>query len=212
MVITLNKQEENITDIITLDAIEDITDIFLQHAANTEDIVGLIANKELIEYVMNEALSEDWIYLLKINLEADDDMEYMISIEPDGCLIVQPIESYEDKYFTNIKYAFVSMDEDISQITIDNLLDRDIPIVLFGYDEENDYKDNYTVNGKSVSKNEFDEFISKFKKTTYDNNFTNASTVVKSIVLSNTKDVIENIEHINEMLDEMNRFRDLFRW
>lgn len=204
MVITLNKQEENITDIITLDAIEDITDIFLQHATNTENIVGLIANKELIEYVMNEALSEDWIYLLKINLEADNDMEYMISIEPDGCLIVQPIESYEDKYFTNIKYAFVSMDEDISQITIDNLLDRDIPIVLFGYDEENDYKGNYTVNGKSVSKDEFNKFISKFKKTTYDNNFTNASTVAKSIVLSNTKDVIENIEHINEMLDEMN--------
>lgn len=194
---TLNKQEENIADIITLDAIEDIVDVFLQHAANTEDTVGLIANKELIEYAMSEALTEDWINARKVDLESDKDIEYMISVDSNGNLVVQPVESYNDKYFAAIQYVFVSMNKDVSQTTIDNLLDRDIPVILFGYDEETDFEDNYTVNGISVSKDEFDKFISRFKKTTNDNNsvVNNMIAVKGNIVLSNTEDMIENIEH-----------------
>lgn len=159
---TLNKQEENIADIITLDAIEDIVDVFLQYAANTEDTVGLTANKELIEYAMSKALSNDWINVRKVDLESDEDIEYMISIDPDGNLVVQSVEYYDDKYFADIQYAFVSMDEDVQQTTIDNLLDRDISIVLFGYDEEIDSEDNYTVNGISVDKERFNAYVAKF--------------------------------------------------
>ena len=217
MVITLNKQEENIVDIITLDAIEDIVDIFLQHTINTEDTVGLIANKELIEYAMSKALSNDWINARKVDLESDEDIEYMISVDPDGDLVVQSVEYYDDKYFADIQYAFVSMDEDVRQATIDNLLDRDIPVILFGYNEEFDCEDNYTVNGKSVSKDEFDRFVSKFKIVTANNSSTyNITTIKGDLVLSDIEDIIENIghglTHINEVLDEMNQFKQLFGW
>lgn len=217
VVITLNKQEENIVDIITLDAIEDIVDIFLQHTINTEDTVGLIANKELIEYAMSEALSNDWINARKVDLEADKDIEYMISVDHDGNLVVHPVEYYDDKYFADIQYAFVSMDEDVQQTTIDNLLDRDISVILFGYDEASVYEDNYTVNGESVSKDEFDRFVSKFKTISDNDSSTyNITTIKGNLVLSDIEDIIENIgnglTYINEVLDEMNQFKQLFGW
>ncbi len=157
----MNKYEENISDIITLDETEKIVDIFLEHAADTEDNVGLIANKELIEYAMHEALSQDWINVRKVDLELDNDIEYMISIDEDGNLVVQPITEYSDKYFLAMEYVYISMDGDVEQITIDNCINRDIDIVLFGYEDNSDEED-YTVNGQKVDKETFDEYVSKF--------------------------------------------------
>ncbi len=157
----MNKYEENISDIITLDATEEIVNIFLEHAAGTDDNVGLIANKELIEYAMQEALFQDWINARKVDLELGNDIEYMIFIGKDGNLVVQPVTEYSDKYFLSMEYVYISMDGDIGQITIDNCINRDVNVVLFGYEDNSDEED-YTVNGQKVDKETFDSYVSKF--------------------------------------------------
>ena len=131
----MNKQEKNIVDILTFDEIEDIVDVFLHELYNTDKTAALISNKYLIEYAMDILLNDDCITVKRVDLELDsEDAEYMISVD-DGYMVVQPIEYYDDKYFNDIEYAFVDMDGCVEQMTIDRLLDRDVPIVLFGCDD-----------------------------------------------------------------------------
>ena len=167
----MNKQEKNIVDILTFDEIEDIVDIFIDKVYHTDKTVALITNKELVEYVMNELLEDSYITVKRVDLELDsEDVEYMISIDDDGYMVVQPVEYYDDKYFNDIEYAFVDMDGCVEQMTIDNLLDRNVEIVLFGIDECNcdecdcnECDKGFAVNGKPVSKEEFDKYVSQFK-------------------------------------------------
>ena len=133
----MNKQEKNIVDIITFDEIEDIVDIFIDKVYHTDKTVALVTNKELVEYAMNELLNDDCITVKRVALELDSEYaEYMISVDDDGYMVVQPIEYYEDKYFNDIEYAFVDMDGCVDQTTIDNLLNRNVEIVLFGIDDD----------------------------------------------------------------------------
>lgn len=133
----MNKQEKNIVDILTFDEIEDIVDIFIDKVYHTDKTVTLITNKELVEYAMDVLLNDDCITVKRVDLELDsEDAEYMISVDDDGYMVVQPVEYYDDKYFNDIEYAFVDMDGCVEQMTIDALLNRDVEIVLFGIDDE----------------------------------------------------------------------------
>ena len=167
----MNKQEKNIVDILTFDEIEDIVDIFIDKVYHTDKNVALITNKELVEYAMDELLNDDCITVKRVDLELDsEDVEYMISVDDDGYMVVQPVEYYDDKYFNGIEYAFVDMDGCVEQMTIDNLLDRDVELVLFGIGECscdecdcNECEEGFTINGKPATKEEFDNYVSQFK-------------------------------------------------
>ena len=143
----MNKQEKNIVDIITFDETEDIVDIFINKVYHTDKTVALITDKELVEYAMDKLLNDDCIIVKRVDLELDgEDTEYMISVDDDGYMVVQPIEYYDDKYFKDIEYAFVDMDGCVDQMTIDNLLDRDVEIVLFGYEDDmpDEFEDDFS--------------------------------------------------------------------
>ena len=210
----LNKQEKNIVDILTFDEIEDIVDIFIDKVYHTDKTVALITNKELVEYAMDVLLNDDCITVKRVDLELDsEDAEYMISVDDDGYMVVQPIEYYDDKYFNGIEYAFVDMDDCVEQMTIDNLLDRNVEIVLFGYEDgecrcyececackkdekpttASTAKSTYKINNKEVSKEEFDKKYEEFEE----------------MYLDNIRDMLLNY---CEMMDEMNEWRKLFRW
>ena len=210
----LNKQEKNIVDILTFDEIEDIVDIFIDKVYHTDKTVALITNKELVEYAMDELLNDDCITVKRVDLELDsEDTEYMISVDDDGYMVVQPVEYYDDKYFKDIEYAFVDMDGCVEQMTIDNLLDRDVEIVLFGYEDNecscdcsecackkdekptttSSTKSTYKINNKEVSKEEFDKEYEKFEE----------------MYLDNIRDMLLNY---CEFMDEVNEWRKLFRW
>ena len=236
----MNKQEKNIIDILTFDEIEDIVDIFIDKLYHTDKTVALITNKELIEYAMDELLNDDCITVKRVDLELDsEDAEYMISVDDDGYMVVQPVEYYDDKYFNDIEYAFVDMDGCVEQMTIDNLLDRDVEIELFGYEDECDCdecdecdgcEEGFTVNGKPVSKEEFDKYVSQFK---HDEKPDTASTTTKSTYKINDKEVSKEefdkeyekfeemyLDNIRDMMlnyctfmDEMDEWKSrLFRW
>ena len=170
----MNKQEKNIVDILTFDEIEDIVDIFIDKVYHTDKTIALITNKELIEYAMDVLLNDDCITVKRVDLELDSEYaEYMISVDDDGYMVVQPVEYYDDKYFNGIEYAFVDMDGCVEQMTIDNLLDRNVELVLFGYEDEcgcddceeccDNYEEGFTINGKPVTKEEFDKYVSQFR-------------------------------------------------
>ena len=186
----MNKQEKNIVDILTFDEIEDIVDIFIDKVYHADKTVALITNKELVEYAMDELLNDDCITVKRVDLELDsEDAEYMISVDDDGYMVVQPVEYYDDKYFNDIEYAFVDMDGCVEQMTIDNLLDRDVSVVLFGYEYECDCDEcecackkdekpttsttsksaTYKINNKEVSKEEFDKKYEEFEEMYLDN-------------------------------------------
>ena len=204
----MNKQEKNIVDILTFDEIEDIVDIFIDKVYHTDKTVALITNKELVEYAMDVLLNDDCITVKRVDLELDsEDVEYMISVDDDGYMVVQPVEYYDDKYFNDIEYAFVDMDGCVEQMTIDNLLDRDVEIVLFGYEDEcgcddcDDCEEGFTVNGKSVSKEEFDDYVSQFK---HDEKPTTTTTTTKSTYKINNKEVSkEEFDKKYEEFEEM---------
>ena len=226
----LNKQEKNIVDILTFDEIEDIVDIFIDKVYHTDKTVALITNKELVEYAMDELLNADCITVKRVDLELDsEDAEYMISVNDDGYMVVQPVEYYDDKYFKDIEYAFVDMDGCVEQMTIDNLLDRDIEIVLFGIGECScdECEKGFTVNGKPATKEEFDNYVSQFKNgekpttTSKESYFINGKSVDKSEFDKEYEKFEEKyMDNIRDMLlnyctfmDEMNEWKSrLLRW
>ena len=129
----MNKQEKNIKDVLTFENIEDIVESFIEKLYNTDKTVALISDKKIVSKAMDTLMSIDYITVKRVDLELDsEDAEYMISVDGDGNMVVQPIEYYDNKYFMGIEYAFVDMDGIVCQTTIDNLLERNIPIVLFG--------------------------------------------------------------------------------
>ena len=228
----MNKQEKNIVDILTFDEIEDIVDIFIDKVYHTDKTVALITNKELVEYAMDILLNDDCVTVKRVDLELDsEDAEYMISVDDDGYMVVQPVEYYDDKYFNDIEYAFVDMDGCVEQMTIDNLLDRDVKIVLFGYDDEcgcdecKGCEEGFTVNGKPVSNEEFDKYVSQFKHdekpTTKESYFINGKSVDKSEFDKEYEKFEEKyMDNIRDMLlsycefmDEVNEWRSrMLRW
>ena len=211
----MNKQEKNIVDILTFDEIEDIVDIFIDKVYHTDKTVALITNKELVEYAMDKLLNDDCITVKRVDLELDsEDAEYMISVDDDGYMVVQPVEYYDDKYFKDIEYAFVDMDGCVDQMTIDNLLDRDVEIVLFGYDDEYsrdececackkdeksttttsyDTKSVYKVNGKEVDKDTYEKALNELDEK----------------YLDNVQDMLLNYF---DFVSEMNHWRKLLGW
>lgn len=201
----LNKQEKNIVDVLTFDDIEDIVDIFIDKVYHTDKTVALITNKELVEYAMGELLNDDCITVKRVDLELDsEDAEYMITVDDDGYMVVQPVEYYDDKYFKDIEYAFVDMDGCVDQMTIDNLLDRNVEIVLFGYEDE---RKCHEESEESVCSHGCDDTDDKNVYTV---------TVKCNLDTDEAEKIIAEmekcVEHMHDMFVEMDAFRRIFRW
>lgn len=197
----MNKQEKNIVDILTFDEIEDIVDVFIKKAYRTDKTVALITNKELVEYAMDTLFTDDCVTVKRVDLELDE-AEYMISVDDNGDMIVKPIEYYNDKYFEDIEFAFVDMDGCVEQATIDALLDREVPVVLFGLDDSDDECD--------CCEESKDEDSEQNDKNAY------TITVKCNLDTDEAEKIIADMEsrvmHMNDMFAEMNRFREFFGW
>lgn len=201
----MNKQEKNIVDILSFDEIEDIVDIFIDKVYHTDKTVALITNKELVEYAKDVLINDEYIAVKRVDLELDsEDAEYMISVDDDGYMVVQPVEYYDDKYFNGIEYAFVDMDGCVDQMTIDNLLDRDVSVVLFGYEDERKCREK---SEECACSHECDNTEDK-----------NAYTVTVKCNLDTDEaekiiaEMEKRVERMHDMFVEMDAFRRIFRW
>lgn len=196
----MNKQEKNIVDILTFDEIEDIVDVFIKKVYRTDKTVALITNKELVEYTMDNLLTDDCVTVKRVDLELDD-VEYMISVDDDGEMVVQPVEYYDNKYFKNIEFAFVDMDGCVEQATIDALLDRDVLVVLFGIDEDDECDRCEESKEEDSEKNDKNAYTITVK--------CNLDTDEAEKIIA---DMERRVMHMNDMFAKMNRFREFFGW
>lgn len=175
-----NKYED--IEMVELDECEDICDIFISHAYDLDEsgsTIAVIANKELVEYITCELIKFDWTSVQKIDFDEDDIEEYMVSIDSNGYVVAMPITTYYDKYFININVAYISMDGDIDQCIINECVNDDKEVILFGLSDDDcecdccekcDCKDSITTksNSSTVVRDE-DGKLNGFSATWSDN-------------------------------------------
>lgn len=201
----LKNKYENI-NMIELDAPEDIVDIFIECALNADkhkNAIGLIANRHLVEYTMATALSFDCFNVLKVDLDFEDESEFIISINSDGNITVLPATDY--KLFEQIDYVYISYDGDVGQDVIDWFVDHDRDVSLFGlYDEPVCKRDKSVGQKRSSRVAEYDTDDGYHVTVKCD---LDANAALKII-----EDMEKRIARINDTFSEMDRFRQLFHW
>ena len=146
------------------DKVDDIISIYINRLYHTDKTVGVIVNKEIAEYILDNLIRLDETSIKEIDLVDYMNIdEYLVSVDDDGVITVVPIEDFCVLDKTDIFY--IDMDGDISQDIIDYCVNEDKEVILFGQEDdcENSEEEGFTVNGKPVSKEEFDNYTSQFK-------------------------------------------------
>ena len=129
-----NKYED--IQIITLnDKVDDILAIYINRLYHTDKAVGVIVNKEIAEYIMEELLALDETTVREIDLvDYLDTNEYLVSVDDFGEITVVPIEDLDVLNKTDIFY--IDMDGDIKQDVIDYCVNEDKEVILFGQEDD----------------------------------------------------------------------------
>ena len=146
------------------DKVNDIISIYINRLYHTDKTVGVVVNKEIAEYILDNLIRLDETSIKEIDLVDYMNVdEYLVSVDDDGVITVVPIEDFGVLDKTDIFY--IDMDGDIEQDIIDYCVNEDKEVILFGQEDdcENSEEEGFTVNGKPVSKEEFDNYTSQFK-------------------------------------------------
>lgn len=126
---------EDIQMIDLEDKIDDVLDIFINRLYHTDKTVGIVVNKEVAEYILDELVKIDETSIKEVDLvnymEVD---EYLVSVDDDGYITCVPIEDFVVLDKTDIFY--IDMDGDIKQDIIDYCVNDDKEVILFGQDED----------------------------------------------------------------------------
>ena len=154
------------------DKVDDIVKIYINRLYHTDKTVGVVVNKEIAEYVLDNLIRLDETSIKEIDLvdymNIDD---YLVSVDDDGVITVVPIEDFCVLDKTDIFY--IDMDGDISQDIIDYCINEDKEVILFGQEDDcDDDGENcnchdvdttstaiYKVNNKEVTKEEYDKAV-----------------------------------------------------
>lgn len=128
---------EDIQMIDLEDKVDDIISIYINRLYHTDKTVGVIVNKEIAEYIMEELLALDETSVKEIDLVDYMNIdEYLVSVD-DNCIItVVPIEDFGVLDKTDIFY--IDMDGDISQDIINYCVNEDKEVILFGQEDDCD--------------------------------------------------------------------------
>lgn len=128
---------EDIQMIDLEDKVDDIVEIYINRLYNTDKTVGIVVNKEIAEYILDNLIRLDETSIKEIDLV--DYMEvdkYLVSVDDDGYITCVPIEDYIVLDNTDIFY--IDMDGDISQNIIDYCVNEDKEVILFGQEDDCD--------------------------------------------------------------------------
>lgn len=206
-----------------------------------DDPVSVVADKDLAVEIIKELLNYENVILNFANIDTYYyDKEYLVSLYDDTYtdywyVSIEQIYDYEnDMYFGTDGY--VLFHEDVNSKALVDIQNNE-NIELSGYDwfviSENEETDDenqtetqeistYTVNGKSVTKNEYNDFVSKFapdKVIGTDDKLDDSDysiSVKCNLDADKALTIIEDMErrmlHINGILHEMDNFRRMFRW
>lgn len=117
--------------------VEDIADIYINRLYHTDKTVGIVANKEIAEYVLDILIRLDETSIKEIDLVDYMNIdEYLVSVDDSGVITVVPIEDFDVLYKTDIFY--IDMDGDIEQNIIDYCVNENKEVILFGQEDDCD--------------------------------------------------------------------------
>ena len=132
---------ENIKMIDLEDKVDDIVEIYINRLYNTDKTVGIIVNKEIAEYILDELVKIDDTSIKEVDLVDYMNIdEYLVSVDDDGVITVVPIEDFCVLDKTDIFY--IDMDGDIEQDIIDYCVNENKEVILFGQEDEYDVNDD----------------------------------------------------------------------
>ena len=119
------------------DKIDDIVEIYINRLYNTDKTVGVVVNKEIAEYILDNLIRLDETSIKEIDLVDYMNIgEYLVSIDDNGVITVVPIEDFGVLDKTDIFY--IDMDGDIKQDIIDYCVNEDKEVILFGQEDNCD--------------------------------------------------------------------------
>lgn len=128
---------EDIQMIDLEDKVDDIISIYINRLYHTDKTVGVIVNKELAEYILDNLIRLDETSVKEIDLVDYMNIgEYLVSVDNGGVITVIPIEDFGVLDKTDIFY--IDMDGDIEQNIIDYCVNEDKEVILFGQEDNCD--------------------------------------------------------------------------
>ena len=121
------------------DKVDDILDIYIDVLYHTSKTVGVIANKEIAEYICDTLIKNDVMSVKEIDLIDYIGINvYLVSVNDNGYITCVPIEEYCQLDYTDVFY--IDMDGEIKQDIIDYCVNEDKKVILFGQrDDDEDY-------------------------------------------------------------------------
>ena len=106
------------------DKVDDIIEIYINRLYNTDKTVGVVVNKELAEYILDNLIRLDETSIKEIDLVDYMNIgEYLVSVDDNGVITVIPIEDFDVLDKTDVFY--IDMDGDVSQAIIDYCVNED---------------------------------------------------------------------------------------
>ena len=216
---------------LNFDNIEDLVFYMFVNLDSEDNIVSVIADKEMIIEIMHQLLSFEDVFLNSclIDYNADYDKEYIISLS---------YNEISDNWYVNIEKSYLSdkgkyissggyvlFHEDVnSKAMIDMQNNEFMPLgehdlFVIGEEDFESKVHDYMVNGKHVDKKTFDKYVSKFAPDLVDkendtlDDESYSVTVKCSLDAYEASEIIKDMErrmiHMNDILNEMNCFRRL---
>lgn len=212
----MNKYEK--MEIVSFDDISDVYDtigIELMQLEDSTDYIAVYGKVDLIKELFTTMISDGYEFGYA-DFDALDEMQkdmiYMMFIRGNCVISVEPAYSNNGVVMGHdAKVALFYMD-DCKQDVIDYCVNHDMEVTLFDFEDcdcdeceracqkdkkpitpTNTCKESYSINGTSVTKEQFDKKYEKFEEMYLDN--------VRDMLLGYC-----------EIMDEMNEWRKLFRW
>ena len=199
------KSEETVQDVILecfCPLLEDIADEYstLRRYENLSIYAPSYVAREIIARMLDE-IEDVWVHAESENeLLYNDENEVVITIGSDGMIFVEEAR-IDGVLIGNEDCSLTYVYDGFSKKDIDELSKSGESILVFGFEEEEientdittTSTDSYMVNGKIVTKAEFDKKYAEFENKYLDN--------VRDMLLSYC-----------EFMDEMNEWQKLFRW
>lgn len=128
-----NKYEDLV--IIDLNERTDIEDLFFDELECADHTVGIVSDRFLIEYLLDEVIQLDYTSVNYIDLAPDRiEDKFIMYVTAEGYITVTPLDDVGYLYRQEI--VFIDMDSTVQQDVIDLCVNEDKDVRLFGLADE----------------------------------------------------------------------------
>ena len=117
------------------DKVNDVLDIFINCLYHTDKTVGIVVNKEVAEYILDELVKIDETSIKEVCFVDNINInEYLVSVDDNGWIRVVPVDNHS--VIDDVDIIYIDMDGDISQDVIDYYVNKDKEVILFGQEDD----------------------------------------------------------------------------